>query len=119
MNTKLLGGWGEQKALEYLRNKKYTPVAMGVHSRFGEIDIIVSNKKYIVFVEVKLRKNDTFASGREHVTASKQNKLRTTAEIWLSENETRLQPRFDVIEIYAPDGVKTQSPVIEHIEDAF
>jgi putative endonuclease len=49
----------------------------------------------------------------------KQNRLRTTAEIYLSEHPTDLQPRFDVIEIYAPDGVETQKPVINHLEDAF
>ena len=30
-----------------------------------------------------------------------------------------VQPRFDVIEIYAPDGTQTLHPEIHHLEDAF
>ena len=49
----------------------------------------------------------------------KQNKLRTTAQFYLSGHPTKLQPRFDVIEIYAPYGVDTRSPRITRIENAF
>ena len=115
----LSGAWGESLAAEYLRKKHYRVVAAGYRSRFGEIDLIVENRKYLVFVEVKLRKTDSFALAREYVNGPKQNRIRTTAEIYLSENPTALQPRFDVIEIYAPQGVTTAKPVINHLEDAF
>ena len=115
----LTGAWGESLAAEYLRKKRYRLVAAGYRSRFGEIDLIVENRKFLVFVEVKLRKTDSFALAREYVNLPKQNRIRTTAEIYLSENPTALQPRFDVIEIYAPQGVATEKPVINHLEDAF
>ena len=115
----LSGAWGESLAAEYLRKKHYRVVAAGYRSRFGEIDLIVENRKFLVFVEVKLRKTDSFALAREYVNGPKQNRIRTTAEIYLSENPTALQPRFDVIEIYAPQGVTTAKPVINHLEDAF
>lgn len=119
MNTKLKGSWGEALALEYLKAKHYTPVGMGYRTRFGEIDLIVEDSVYIVFVEVKLRKNDRFAEAREFVGAAKQQRLRATAELWLVGHETALQPRFDVIEIYAPEGTETKNPRISHIENAF
>ena len=119
MKTKLLGRWGEDLALRYLKKEKYTPVSMGYRSRFGEIDIIVKDKNFIVFVEVKLRKNGKFAEAREFVDKRKQQRIKDTAQIWLSVNETDLQPRFDVIEIYAPDGAATENPEINHIENAF
>lgn len=72
-----------------------------------------------MFVEVKLRKNANYAMAREFVDYRKQNRLRTTAALYLSHNPTRLQPRFDVIEIYAPEGMETVRPVINHLEDAF
>lgn len=115
----LSGAWGEALALNYLRKKRYRPVAANYRSRFGEIDLIVQNRTYLVFVEVKLRRNNSFADAAEFVDQRKQKRLRTTAEIYLAEHETELQPRFDVIEIYAPDGVKTHKPVIKHWEDAF
>ena len=118
-STKLSGAWGEALAAEYLRKKHYKILASGYRSRFGEIDLIVSNRKFLVFVEVKLRKSAAFAQAREFVDRRKQDRLRTTAAIYLSQYPTRLQPRFDVIEIYAPEGVNTAHPEIHHLEDAF
>ena len=117
--SNLLGAWGEATAAEYLRKKRYEVVAAGYRCRFGEIDLIVENKQYLVFVEVKLRKSDKFANAFEYVDKRKQERLRKTAEIYLSQNETALQPRFDVVEIYAPEGTATVKPEIYHLEDAF
>ena len=115
----LRGAWGEMQAAEYLRQKHYQILACNYRCRFGEIDLIAANRKYVVFTEVKLRKSARFAEAREFVTASKQERIRTTAAIWLQEHETPLQPRFDVIEIYAPEGIDTVRPEIIHLEDAF
>lgn len=115
----IVGAWGESVAAEYLRKKHYKLIATNYKTRFGEIDLIVSNNKYLVFVEVKLRKSDSFANAFEYVDQYKQNRLHITAEIYLSANSSALQPRFDVIEIYAPEGTLTKKPKINHIEDAF
>ena len=115
----LVGAWGEALAAEYLQKKRYQLVTTGYRCRYGEIDLIVTNRKYLVFVEVKLRKTDRFAQAREFVDFYKQNRLRTTASMYLSQNPTDLQPRFDVIEIYAPEGTATKRPEIHHLEDAF
>ena len=115
----LSGAWGEALAAEYLRQKRYALVAAGYHCKFGEIDLIVKNRKYLVFVEVKTRKSADFAEAREFVDRNKQDRLRVTASIYLSQNPTKLQPRFDVIEIYAPEGEQTLKPEIIHMEDAF
>lgn len=117
--AKLLGAWGEALAAEYLRKKHYKIVASSYRSRFGEIDLIARNRKTLVFVEVKLRKSDSFAKAREYVDKRKQDKLRMTASLYLSENPTQLPARFDVIEIYAPEGTATVRPEIYHMEDAF
>ena len=115
----IAGAWGEALAAEYLCKKRYKLVAANYRCRFGEIDIIACNRKYLVFVEVKLRRSGAFAAAAEYVDTYKQNRLRTTAALYLSENPTLLQPRFDVIEIYAPEGTATVRPVINHLEDAF
>lgn len=119
MNTRLSGRWGEALAAEYLRKKKYRIVSMGYSCRMGEIDIIAETEKYIVFVEVKTRKDDSHGSPREFVSSHKISKIRITAELWLQNHETGLQPRFDVIEVLAPEGTKTEKPIINHLEDAF
>ena len=117
--SKLSGAWGEALAGEYLRKKHYSLVAAGYRCRFGEIDLIVKDRKYLVFVEVKLRKSSEFARALEYVDRKKQDRIRITASVFLSENPTKLQPRFDVIEIYAPEGTATLHPEIHHLEDAF
>ena len=115
----IAGSWGESIAAEFIRKKKYKLIAMNYKCRFGEIDLIASNKNYLVFIEVKTRKSANFAAALEHVDWHKQQRLRTTAELYLSLYPTDLQPRFDVIEVYAPEGIDTKNPVINHLEDAF
>ena len=117
--SKLIGAWGEALAAEFLRDKHYKIIASGFRSRFGEIDLIAQNRKFLVFVEVKQRRSARFAQAREYVDRRKQDKLRMTASLYLSRNPTKLQPRFDVIEIYAPEGTATVDPEIYHLEDAF
>ena len=117
--SKLIGAWGEALAAEYLRKKRYKILAAGYRCRFGEIDLIAADRKYLVFVEVKLRKSGDFASARDYVDRRKQDKMRITASMYLSQNPTDLQPRFDVIEIYARSGTATAHPEIYHMEDAF
>lgn len=117
--SRISGAWGEAVAADYLRKKRYEIVAAGYRSRFGEVDLIVKNRRFLVFVEVKLRKASDFAAPREYVDRFKQDKLRVTASMFLSQYPTKLQPRFDVIEIFAPDGQETAKPAINHLEDAF
>lgn len=117
--SNLLGVWGESLAAAYMRKKRYRIVGSNYQCRLGEIDLICQNRKYLVFVEVKLRKTDEFGTGGEFVGADKQRKVIAAASMWLQQNPTELQPRFDVIEIYAPQGMDTKKPVINHLEDAF
>lgn len=118
-DRKLLGRWGETVVAEDLRRKGCRVIAAGWHCRFGEIDLIAEDRKFLRIVEVKLRKNADFAQAREAVDARKQGKLRMAAELYLAENPTTLQPRFDVAEVYAPEGTSTVRPKIIYIENAF
>lgn len=118
-NRKLTGRWGEALAADFFRKKRFRIRAMNYSCRYGEIDLIAENRRYLVFVEVKLRKSAEFARAAEFVDRYKQERLRTAAALWLSLNETELQPRFDVLEIYAPEGMLTKKPKYNWIEDAF
>lgn len=115
----LAGPWGEALAADYLRRKKYAILGCNFRTRFGEIDIIAQTRTYIVFAEVKLRKTDRFGQPREFVGQGKQARIKTAAEAWLQAFPNPRQPRFDVIEIYAPEGTMTKHPEIIHLEDAF
>lgn len=119
MNRKELGSWGEELAASFLRRKGYRILERNYSCRFGEIDLIASKGGYVCFVEVKLRKNADFAQAREFVTYAKQRRILTSASLWLAAHESDLQPRFDVIEFYAPEGESTRRAQIQHLENAF
>ena len=119
MNTSLLGRWGESLVAEELRRRGCRVVASGYRTRFGEIDLIAEDGPYLLFVEVKLRKSDRFAPGRAFVDRGKQERICTTAELYLAQNPTKRQPRFDVAEVYAPQGTATAQPRIVYLENAF
>ena len=118
MDRRLLGRFGEAKAAEFLRKKGQAILAMNFTTRMGEVDIISETRGFLVFTEVKLRKNADFAEAREFVTRSKQQRVILAAQLWLQQHPTKKQPRFDVVEVYAPNG--EDGPVkINHLENAF
>ena len=114
-----MGAFGEDVACKYLKRHGYKIVGRNYLCRMGEIDIIASDRKYIVFVEVKLRKNASHGHAAEFVTLAKQRRVIIAAQLWLAQHRTELQPRFDVIEVYAPEGLATKKTEINHIEDAY
>ena len=119
MSTRLLGSFGEALCAEKLRKKGYRILGMNYRTRLGEIDVIAADRRFVVFVEVKLRQDDSFAKAREFVTRAKQARIIAVAQEWLQQNPTNLQPRFDVAEIYAPQGTQTPDPVFRYWENAF
>ena len=116
---KSTGRWGEAQAEKFLRKKGYRTVERNYSCRFGEIDLIVSDREYLVFVEVKTRRSNEFAEAREFVGPGKQLRVRAAASLWLAAHETELQPRFDVIEIYGTEDMPYRKLLIRQIEDAF
>ncbi|MGE4275758.1 MAG: YraN family protein [Lawsonibacter sp.] len=115
----MLGRWGESLAADYFRKKGAVIVGANWHCRFGELDLIVADGTYLCFVEVKLRKNASYGQAGEFVDRRKQEKLRAAAESYLVQHPTQLQPRFDVVEVYAPQGTDTKTPIVRHTENAF
>ena len=117
--SRLLGRWGEDRAADYLRGKGFHIVAANWKCRFGELDLIAADNTYLCFVEVKLRKSAAYGSAGDFVDRRKQSRLRAAAELYLAKHPTDLQPRFDVIEIYAPQGTDTSRPELIHLENVF
>lgn len=117
--ARLLGRWGERAVAEDLRRKGWRIVDVNYRCRMGELDLVAEDGRYIVFVEVKLRRDARFAPARAAVTAAKRDRLRAAAQLYLQEHPTKLQPRFDVAEVYAPQGTQTGRPSISYIENAF
>ena len=117
----LLGRWGEKQAAGYLHQKGYRLLAAGYRCRMGEIDLIAQKGRELAFVEVKLRRNACFAEPREQVTAAKQRRILLAARNFLAQHPEYGEHycRFDVVEVYAPDGLQTAKPEIRYYEHAF
>ncbi len=103
---KIVGDFGEKFTAWYLRIRGYKILARNFHSRFGELDIVAKNRKFIVFVEVKTRTEGSLFAPREAVDYFKQQKCFKTAQYFMLKNPSKLQPRFDVSEIVLKKGTK-------------
>ena len=116
-SSKNIGNIGENIACKYiLKTQNRKIIERNYHSRYGEIDIISCDDKYINFIEVKTRKLSTLVGGIYSVDKNKQTKIIKTAEIYLMENNVDLQPKFDVVLITTYGGEKYN---IEYIDNAF
>ncbi len=106
------GEQAEQRACDYLQSRGVHLVDRNVHCRFGEIDLIMQQGEQLLFVEVKYRRRSGFGGAAAAVTASKQRKLRQTAQWYLQQKHWGERPcRFDVVAI---DGEQ-----FTWIQDAF
>lgn len=120
MNTREIGKICEEAVRDCFRNAGMEIIAENYYCREGEIDIVARDGEYIVFAEVKARKNKLFGEPCEAVTRSKQKKIRMAAEHYIAKNEYDGAVRFDVAEVIysaSTDGVHIKN--INHIKAAF
>ena len=118
MNIGTTGSAGEEYAAEVLTRKGYEIITRNYRSRFGEIDIICKNDKFIAFVEVKTRSSEKYGEPKEAVNFHKQKKILSVAKYYLAKQKEDTLCRFDVIEVkYNKENNKMTE--INHIEDAF
>ena len=113
------GAMGEILAARFLREKGYAIRSSNFRCRLGEIDIVACDKRFVVFVEVKTRREDSRYLPREAVTVSKQRKLLQTAAPYMSRFPTDLQPRFDVVEVVTAADDTMRVVEINHIIGAY
>lgn len=112
-DKKAKGNTGEFLAVEYITGKGCHVLEQNYTSPHGEIDIIFKDKEYLVFCEVKTRKNADFGTGSMAVGYSKINKITQTALNYIIQHDIDdTDIRFDVIEVYEDEK-------IIHIDNAF
>jgi len=110
-----LGPEGEDIAVRHLIEKGYKIRHRNWKSGQKEIDIVAENDKFIVFVEVKTRRDDYYLHPRDAVTEKKQKMIIYAADSYIRIYNIDKESRFDVITVIS-DG---ESFTVEHIEDAF
>lgn len=115
---RITGDIGENFTCEYLKKNGYEVICRNFSCYYGEIDIIAQNSTYIAFVEVKTRRKNTAIRPCLSVNKSKQFKIMRTAYIYLRDNKSNLQPRFDIAEVYLENSNNSLYK-INYIKNAF
>jgi len=106
------GNLGEDIAAAYLKKQGYKILARNYATKDGEIDIVATLGKTLVFVEVKARATNAYGGGAAAVSRVKQQKITKTALAYIKENNLKFDAlMFDIITL--TDGRA------EHIKNAF
>jgi putative endonuclease len=110
---KALGSSAEQHACDYLCARGFQLITKNYRCFRGEIDLIMRDKKDVVFVEVRSRSYTNYGNAAESITKTKQKKIITTAIHFLQQKNwlNKINCRFDVIGI--------QKNEVDWIKDAF
>ena len=109
------GALAEKKACDYLISQGLKWVMSNYRCRLGEIDLIMRDGIYLVFVEVRARASNAFGGALASVTYGKQQKLIKTAVLYLLINKLQDKQaiRFDVL------GMEGMPPSITWVKNAF
>lgn len=74
---------GEEKARDFLMKKGFGLIEMNYENNIGEIDLIMTDKDWLVFVEVKLKVGDRFGIPEEMINKKKLAQIKRVAESYL------------------------------------
>ncbi|MBQ7759304.1 ribonuclease HII [Anaerotignum sp.] len=112
------GHRGEAIAAKQMEKMGYEILERNFHALKGEIDIIAKKDTYIVFTEVKYRKNEEMGTPAEAVNHWKQQHIIRAAKAYIAQNcleQLGYDFRFDVAEVLNNDG----KVYFRYTEDAF
>lgn len=112
----ILGAQGERIAADFLERKGYAILYRNKRIKRIEIDLIVSNEEYIIFVEVKTRASNNWGNPELAVDEAKIRRMVDAADFFLDETDDNRSIRFDVVSVILKNETDFE---IKHIEDAF
>lgn len=112
------GRLGEDAVCALLEQRGHEILARNYHRRCGEVDVISKCGGFVVFTEVKDGSAGAWSPGLKRWIAAKQVRIILTADLWLTDNDTGLQPRYDIAEVTLA-GEHPRVVDIRVYEDAF
>lgn len=100
-NKRETGRHYEHMAASFLEQQGYQILERNYQNRHEEIDIIARDGRYLVFVEVKYRKNDKKGYPEEAVGYYKQQHIRSAARYYMYSHRYGEETpcRFDIVSI--------------------
>jgi len=95
--AQLAGLGAEEDAARFLQDKGLAIVERNFRTRLGEIDIVARDGATLVFVEVRLRRNDRCGGGAESIGERKRRRIVSAARLYLARVRPEPACRFDVV----------------------
>jgi putative endonuclease len=116
------GALGEDAAARMVTGLGYRIVERNFRTKYGEIDIVATDRDTLVFCEVRTRVGrDAIAYALESIGPGKRMQLRKMAREWFRLNTAEQPPtratRFDAVAVAMTRDGGVLS--IEHVRDAF
>lgn len=104
--TRGVGAGGEALAAAWYLGQGYRVLDRNYRTGDGEIDLIVSRRREVVFCEVKTRSDPRVEDPAGAVDAAKQARIRRLAARWLEDTGVVARSiRFDIVAV-TPAGVE-------------
>lgn len=92
------GRWAEDQALAFLESQGLVRVARNVRFRCGELDLIMTDRHQVVFVEVRYRARNDYGGAAASVDRRKRQRIARAALLWLGRRPGPLPScRFDLV----------------------
>lgn len=113
MNKRQVGNEYETKTIQYMKKQGMVILDRNYRCHQGEVDIIAREDRYLLFVEVKYRKDLQKGYPAEAVTPAKQKRIYQVARYYLYEHHMPEETpvRFDVAAILGEE--------MQYIRNAF
>jgi len=120
MNARaVIGSDGERAAAEFLEARGYRILDRNYRTKLGELDLVADERGTLVFVEVKVRRNDRFGGPAAAITLAKQARIARMAQQYLVSRRLSGRPcRFDVVLIRGDDPRTRQIELVPGAFDA-
>jgi putative endonuclease len=110
------GKKGEEIACAYLKSFGYSILHTNWRFHHYELDIVATNGKELVIVEVKTRSKNYLLNPEDAIDRRKIRRITTAADAYIRQNKVNIPVRFDVLCLIKDDLVFS---VDRHLEDAF
>jgi len=120
-NKTKIGHQGEEIAVAFLQKRGYRILERNFRLAYGEIDIIAQDGSFLVFVEVKLRQDDNYGSGKEAINRKKIARIEQVGEYYATLHPELPQAlRIDVLVIEPKDKEgKLKTRLFKNIQKDF
>ncbi|MQA93743.1 MAG: YraN family protein [Streptosporangiales bacterium] len=92
----MLGRFGEETAVRYLRSLGMVVLERNWRCRHGEIDVVARSGPTLVFCEVKTRRGTRYGGLTEVLTPAKLRRLQALVGVWLAEHPTERAARVRI-----------------------